>query len=381
MRHSILELPVIDHHCHSISPLHVPLGEEEALALFSESDERDQALHHVPTSLFFRRAIKDWGSLLGCEPTLDAILRARKAQDIAEYGGRLVTEARIAALLVDEAFPPGSLPASELRALLPCRVHPILRLETLLERLIMEEKDFTSFLSRYREEVEAGVAAGCVALKSIIAYRTGLALEPTTVDEAGAAFDEVRSEAEREGAIRLQHKRLLDYCIWQGVEMSGRLKVPIQFHTGFGDSDLDLRLSNPLHLRPLLEDEVCDGASVVLLHAGYPFVREAGYLVSLYANVYVGLSLAIPFVHYSMVSILGDLLGIAPWSKVLYGSDGFTIPELYWWGATHGKQALAATLGEIVAFGSLTEEEALEAAEAILHGNAQELYQIDATHR
>ncbi|MFB3073543.1 MAG: amidohydrolase, partial [bacterium] len=61
--------------------------------------------------------------------------------------------------------------------------------------------------------------------------------------------------------------------------------------------------------------------------------------------------------------------------------DGFTIPELYWWGATHGKQALAATLGEIVAFGSLTEEEALEAAEAILHGNAQELYQIDATHR
>lgn len=159
--------------------------------------------------------------------------------------------------------------------------------------------------------------------------------------------------------------------------MSAELGVPFQFHTGFGDADLDLRLANPLHLRPLLEDEASEGAKIVLLHAAYPFVREAGYLVSLYANVYVGLSLAIPFVHYSMASILADLLGIAPWSKVLYGSDGFTIPELYWWGATHGKEAVAAALADIVAFGSLTEEEALEAARAMLHGNARALYRLD----
>ena len=41
MRQSILDLPVIDHHCHSLAPLHVALSEEEVLALFSESDEPD----------------------------------------------------------------------------------------------------------------------------------------------------------------------------------------------------------------------------------------------------------------------------------------------------------------------------------------------------
>ncbi len=377
MRQAILDLPVIDHHCHSLAPLHVALSKDEVLALFSESDEPDQARDHVPTTLFFRRAIKDWSALVGCEPSLAAVLQARKALDLAEHAGRLVAEAGIAALLVDEGFPPGSLPVSELQALLPCQVHSILRLEVLLERLVLEEKDFEAFLARYGEEVEASVAAGCVALKSIIAYRSGLAMEPTTKEEAGEAFDEVRRDAERHGAVRLEHKRLLDYCIWEGVEMSGRLEVPFQFHTGFGDADLDLRLSDPLHLRPLLEDEAARGASIVLLHAGYPFVREAGYLASLYANVYVGLSLAIPFVHYSMVALLGDLLGIAPWSKVLYGSDGFTLPELYWWGATHGKEALAAALAGVVAYGSLTQEEALEAAAAILHGNARRLYRLD----
>ncbi|MFQ6672060.1 MAG: hypothetical protein ACE5KY_02075, partial [Candidatus Tectimicrobiota bacterium] len=166
MRQAIGALPVIDHHCHSLAPLEAPLTEEEALALFSESDERDQALHHVPTSLFFRRAVKDWSALLGCEPTLKAVLRARQAQDLAAYGSRLVAEAKIAALLVDEGFPPGSLPALELASLLPCPVYPILRLETLLERLVQDEQDFEAFQGRYRQEVEAAAARGCVALKS-----------------------------------------------------------------------------------------------------------------------------------------------------------------------------------------------------------------------
>ncbi|MDA2917352.1 amidohydrolase, partial [Nitrospinae bacterium AH_259_B05_G02_I21] len=86
-------------------------------------------------------------------------------------------------------------------------------------------------------------------------------------------------------------------------------------------------------------------------------------------------------VHYSMVALLGDLLGIAPWSKVLYGSDGFTLPELYWWGATHGKEALAAALAGVVAYGSLTQEEALEAAAAILHDNARRLYRLEVKGR
>ncbi|ONK68459.1 uncharacterized protein A4U43_C05F11750, partial [Asparagus officinalis] len=50
----------------------------------------------------------------------------------------------------------------------------------------------------------------------------------------------------------------------------------------FGDKDLDLRLSNPLHLRSVLEDTKFSKCRVVLLHKSYPLSREASYLASMY---------------------------------------------------------------------------------------------------
>jgi hypothetical protein len=62
-------------------------------------------------------------------------------------------------------------------------------------------------------------------------------------------------------------------------------------HTGFGDSDLFLPRASPGYLKPLIER--FQATSFVLLHC-YPFVREAGWLAHVYANVYFDLSLTIP---------------------------------------------------------------------------------------
>ena len=53
----------------------------------------------------------------------------------------------------------------------------------------------------------------------------------------------------------------------------------------FGDKDLDLRKCNPLHLRGVLEDERFAKCQLVLLHASYPFSKEASYLASVYSQV------------------------------------------------------------------------------------------------
>lgn len=55
--------------------------------------------------------------------------------------------------------------------------------------------------------------------------------------------------------------------------------------TSFGDKDLDLRQANPLHLRNVLEDHRFLDCQIVLLHASYPFSREASYLASVYEQV------------------------------------------------------------------------------------------------
>ena len=54
----------------------------------------------------------------------------------------------------------------------------------------------------------------------------------------------------------------------------------------FGDKDLDLRKCNPLHLRAVLEDKRFSKCQIVLLHASYPFSKEASYLASVYSQVY-----------------------------------------------------------------------------------------------
>lgn len=69
-------------------------------------------------------------------------------------------------------------------------------------------------------------------------------------------------------------------CYWQTYKMLFLFTT-----TSFGDKDLDMRLSNPLHLRTLLEDKRFSKCRIVLLHASYPFSKEASYLASVYPQV------------------------------------------------------------------------------------------------
>ena len=54
--------------------------------------------------------------------------------------------------------------------------------------------------------VERARADGYVALKSIIAYRSGLQVEDVSKGDAKAAFAVLKEEARRQGRIRLANK-------------------------------------------------------------------------------------------------------------------------------------------------------------------------------
>ena len=160
-----------------------------------------------------------------------------------------------------------------------------------------------------------------------------------------AAFEGVKATARREGQIRLATQPLNDALVIQALDIAERQRLPFQFHTGFGDADVDLYQANPLNFRPLLQSGKYSHVPWVLLHQGYPYVREAGYLAGIYANVYTDLSLAIPFAVSETDTLLTQLLGLAPTSKLLYASDGFSVPELFWLGAKVGRAGLERVLG------------------------------------
>jgi predicted TIM-barrel fold metal-dependent hydrolase len=330
---------------------------------------------HVPETVFYRWAIRELSAILACAPTTEAVLAARGSMSADALARRLLGEANIAVLLVDHGYlSDQTWSPSELAARLPCRVLPILRLEALAQELIVRHETFDAMFDAYSATVERARADGFVGLKSIIAYRTGLAVQATPRDAAAAAFGPVKERARRDGRVRLATKLLNDYFLLRALEIAERQAMPVQIHTGFGDADLDLRDANPLHLRPLLESGRFANVAFVLLHASYPYVRELGYLAAIYPNVWADVGLAIPHLAAEIPAMLRQLLGLAPMSKVVYSSDASQIPELFWLAARWGRRGLATVLDELIAFGALDGDEAPAVARRVLGGNAAEIY-------
>ena len=342
---------------------------------FTESGDPRMHARHAPETIFYRWAIRELAVALDCAPTTEAVLAARRRMSAEALAHRLLGEANIAGLLVDHGYRTDETwPPAELAARVPCRVWPILRLEVLAQELIVRHDSFDAVLDAFSATVERARADGYVGLKSIIAYRTGLRVEPTSRHDAVAAFGPVKELARRDGRVRLANKPLNDYLLLSALEIAERQALPVQIHTGFGDADLDLREANPLHLRPLLESGLYANVPFVLLHASYPYVRELGYLAAMYANVYADVGLAIPHLAAEIPAMLRQLLGLAPTTKVLYSSDASQIPELFWLAARWGRRGLATVLDELSAHGALDADEALAVGRRVLGGNAAGVY-------
>jgi len=308
---------------------------------------------------------------------VEAVLAAREKTSSEVFASRLMREAGITTLLVDDGYQTGETWShAEHAKRLPCRVLPVLRLETFAQELLLRHDRFETFVDAFVAGVEGTRASGTVALKSIIAYRTGLAVQPTSAADAGAAFGPVKEQAKRDGRVRLATKPLNDYLLLRALETAARQSLPVQLHTGFGDPDVDLLAANPLHLRPLLENDAYRTVPFVLLHASYPYVRELGYLAAIYRNVYADFGLANPQVAAEIPAVLRQLLGLAPTSKVLYSSDASAIPELFWLAARWARRGLGVVLDELMGLGALAPTEALQVARQILGGNAAALYGI-----
>lgn len=370
---------LVDNHCHGFYREQRPVDALAWRRHFTESADPQLPARHIASTLFYSRLIRALSKFLGCDPTEAAVLAARAERNEHALIAVLLRDARIDTLLVDQGFPPAERvrPDGEVAALAGLRARPMLRLETLMQDLIAAHDALDAVEEALRAALADIRASGYVALKSIAAYRTGLAIARWPHDEAHAAFRQARQEVETKGQLRLTHKPLLDTLLHVAFEAAAKQGVPVQFHTGYGDTDADLRLANPLHLRAVLEDPAYRGMPVVLLHECYPYTREGGYLAAVYGNVYLDLSYGIPFLGLDeMAAFTRAALGVAPTSKLLYSSDGVGVPELHWMSARDGRRMLGRVLGEAVAAGDLTHAEAEGTGQAILRENAIRLYQL-----
>jgi predicted TIM-barrel fold metal-dependent hydrolase len=368
----LADLPVIDGHCHPLLPAPWTVSPEEFLELFTEA--RPSTMEsHVSSTGFYQRALHELARRIESEPTVPAVLERRAALG-PELASREPTRSRLAALLVDTGYPPEAMPLSEMRSLLTCSIHEIFRVETCAERLLAKGLPWEAFLAAFRREVRAA-AQRCVAFKSIIAYRSGLAIRPWTDREAATSYEEALARLAAEGPPRLTQKPLLDTLFALTLEASRETGRPLQVHAGFGDPDIDLLRANPLLLRPILEDRRWGTVRLVVLHMGYPYVREAAFMSAVWPQVHVDLSLALPFLGPGAIAPLVEILSLAPATKLLYGSDLRGLPELYALAADWARDTLAEALGWLGERSGAFDSRAI--ATRILSENARALYRLD----
>jgi uncharacterized protein len=374
----LASIPILDHHCHAFLNRGIPYSTLEFQNFFSEGGDEGIVKEHTPNSVFFRWGIKELAHFLGCEPTIEAVLAARTAISLNELGARMLRDVNIPVLLIDYGLAGRDrMSIADMRTSLPaCRIEPILRLETMAQDLILQYETFDQVVEAFVATVEGAREAGHVGLKSIIAYRTGLAIRETSKAEAIKAFSAVNERAHRDGKVRLADKPLNDYLLLRALEVAEKQVLPVQFHTGLGDNDLDMLYANPLHMRPLFESNKYKHVPFVLLHASYPYVRELGYLASLYSNVWMDLGLAIPFATVDIPAVWRQALSLTATSKILFSTDAYSLPDIFWLAARWGRWGLAQVLEELITFGAFTQDESLEAAHQILHANAEKLYEV-----
>jgi hypothetical protein len=366
-------VPIVDHHAHSL--LRRPPADRDAFrAGFTESADPRVVREHLGTSLFYRRAVRDLAAFFGVEGEA-ALVAHCAARPLAERARALFADARFELLLIDVGYRPDDyLSLEELSAFVPVR--RVLRLEREAEALVADAADADDLLARLLARVREARAAGCVGLKTILAYRTGLAVADHGAAAVARAFAAAREAARRAGRVRLASKPLLDTLVREACREAARLALPVQVHCGFGDADLLLPEADPTRLKPLLEDPGCRDLEWVLLHC-HPFVEEAAWLASVYGNVSIDLSLTIPMLGHGAADAVRAALAHAPFSKVLLATDAFSTPELYWVGARAMREALGRALEGIRADGYLAAGEAEEVAGALLGGNARRVYRLE----
>jgi predicted TIM-barrel fold metal-dependent hydrolase len=372
-RVGLSDLAVVDGHCHPLLADPWAVSADSFLDLLSEGRPGTMTAH-IPHTGYYRRTLNDLAQQLTCEPKAGAILERRQVLG-PEAAARLLSERKVTTLVVDTGYPPGAMPLEEMRCLLPCQVHEVFRIEACAEALLPKGLPYPEFREAFMQELRSA-ARHCVALKTIIAYRSGLAVRSWEREDAAQAYQSALSRVRAGGAPRLTEKPLLDTLLLSALEVAREGDLPFQFHTGFGDPDIDLPHANPLLLRPLLEDPAWAGVRIVLLHMAYPYFREASFMVAVWPQVFLDLSLALPFLGPGAIPPLIEILSLAPTSKLLYGSDLGGLPELLALSADWGRGALGEALGWLVERGSLTADEARAAGRMILSENATALYRL-----
>ncbi|KAF8875729.1 amidohydrolase-domain-containing protein [Gymnopilus junonius] len=374
---AVFTQPAIDNHAHPL----LKEATRDKLAfegLISEAEGAaltEDAIHTVACM----RATKQLAKLFGLNEgtSWGDVKKHRAAMNYLELCKLCFSDAVIDTILIDDGLGGVAEMAEEYKwhdQFTPGRTKRIVRVEivaeTILKDLFASNTDpFTTvpqivhvFEERLQQSLaQSALESDVVGFKSIVCYRTGLdvSLQATGSSGKDIALKELfKMYSENQGRIRMAHKAVNDEVVRIALEVAGQHRIPVQFHTGLGDSDITLTRASPAQLQPIIK--AYPGTKIVLLHSSYPFTREAGYLTAVYHNVYLDFGEVFPFLSgEGQRAVIRQVLELSPTNKIMWSSDGHWWPESYYLGVIQARQALYEVLSELVRKDEISEAQAI----------------------
>ena len=366
----LLHVELIDHHVHGAFETPVDRAVFEAAINEGSTDPVPSFMTQFDSPLGL--AIRRWcAPVLGLQPHADADAYWARREELApdELTALMLGAAGVSRWIVDTGFKGDLINTPErLTALSGCPSSSILRLERLAEDLLEAGTAAQSFPASFRAVLkEAADSEEIVGTKTIAAYRTSFDINwsrPTdtqVIEHAGALAPRT--------PLRLDDPVLIAFGVHEAAEHG----LPVQFHVGFGDRDLDLHRTDPMLLLPLLR--TMTPVPVLLLHC-YPFHRQAGYLAQAFDHVNFDVGLAINYLGVRSTALVAEALDTAPFAKQLYSSDAFGLPELHLLGSVLWRRAMGLVFGDWIRTGDCAEADALRIVDMIGVHNATRVYAL-----
>jgi predicted TIM-barrel fold metal-dependent hydrolase len=362
--------PLVDHHCHGL--VQRDLDRAAIERLLNEGSGRAPSGTSVFDSMLGLALRRHCAPVLDLDPFADVDSYVRRRQELGhqEVARRMLAASGVTTFVVDTGFVPEPVTGpDELGELAGgADAHEIIRLERLAEQLIAEPEGTADFAARFGARLAESAAVGA---KSIAAYRVGLMLPESKPTDDALAVALARIEQESDGTFRLADPVVTAWLAWTAVEAA----MPLQFHVGYGDSDVDLLDCDPLHLTGFLRATQERGVPVLLLH-NYPFHRHAAYLAQVFDHVYMDVGLAVHNTGTLSRTLVAEVLELVPFGKLLYSSDAFGLAELYLLGSQLFLDGLTSVLDELARMGALTSSDADRVIGLVTHVNARRVYQL-----
>lgn len=372
-----------DHHCHAVVDRDLAPDEFEAMISESFAPAPLGTSHwDKPVGLAIRR----W-----CAPVLDlpkfasgdAYIERRLELGAAEVNQRFLRQSGITSYVVDTGNRPGILCSyDKLGEAADAPAYEVVRMESVAEEVARQGCDATGYADRFEAAVEAALHEKVVGLKTIVAYRSTLKIDQTAPDrtEIEQAAGRWLKQIEDTGTVRISDPVLERHILWFGADLARQRGLPIQFHIGLGDADVELHACDPSHLTGYFRAVEPWSVPMTLLHC-YPFHREAGMIAENFPNIYFDVGFVQNWAGPSYRNMMQEALEMAPFTKQLFSTDAFGLSELFYLGALRFKNSLDDILDHWIELDECSADYAEQIKTWISGQNAERIYALDQSVR